>query len=207
MSRPALPGPHLLVIQRRGGASRGGVAIMLWALAGCVTVLAPPRLEHDAEMIYLLDHGRHRSLVLPDEQGGAVRWAYGDWTWFAEGDTGFPQAVRALLWPTEAALGRQSLEAWHSPAALKRQVPESFVQVLVLEAPAPAVRRLAERLDALYRAGHEQAIYNPDFGLTFVPHPERYWIFNNSNSVTAGWLESLGVEVRGSVWFSVWRVP
>ena len=189
----------------KAGAGGWGLLLSCW-LAGCATVLEPPHLDGDAEPVHLLDHGRHTSLVLPDGKGGAVRYAYGDWTWFAEGDTGFLQAIRALLWPTDAALGRQPLDAWGSSAELERQIPESFAELLTFDVSATDVRRLARRLDSLHEAGRDQALHNPDFGLSFVPHPERYWFFNSSNTMMGRWLEALGVEVRGSAWFSIWRI-
>ena len=40
----------------------------------------------------------------------------------------------------------------------------------------------------------------------FVPYPEPYWIFHNSNQVVAGWLEELQCRVQGPALFAVWRL-
>jgi len=153
-----------------------------------------------------MDHGRHPSLVLPDGTGGAVRYAYGDWRWFANAETGFLQGAAALLWPTRGTLGRQQLSAWGSVAALRREITEGFVGLYPLEVSASATSELVSRLDCIYFAGQAQALESPLFSLTFVPHPERYWFGNNSNVVTARWLEELDVEVRGSALFSRWAL-
>lgn len=176
------------------------------ALSGCTSTLEAPSVDGEVREIYLMDHGRHPSLILPDGRGGAVRYAYGDWRWFAESETGFMAGAAALLWPTRGALGRQRLQAWQSAAALRRQIQEGFVTLYPLQVPAAAVAKLASRLDRLHSARRKQALYNPRFSLTFVPHPQDYWFPSNSNVVTARWLEELGVEVHGTALFSRWKL-
>lgn len=152
-----------------------------------------------------MDHGCHASLVLPNGAGG-VRYAYGDWTWFAEGRTGFLQGVAALMWPTRAALGRQELVGWDTPEALRSQITEGFLSLYILEVPRDAALDLADRLDRIYVAGQDQAVTNPTLSLTFVPHPDSYWALHNSNVVMAEWLKALGVRVRGTALLSRWEV-
>lgn len=187
-------------------AARWLIAALVPCLAACTSTLQTPADPRPHETVYLIDHGRHPSLVLPTRQGRTVRYAYGDWAWFARGDTGILAGVTALLWPTRGALGRQALERGDSPRALRRQIPEGLVHVYRLQLPAPAVFRLADRLERLHAAGRAQALHNPRFGLTFVPHPEAYWFPNNSNVVTARWLKEMGVKVSGLPLLSRWRL-
>lgn len=63
-----------------------GLGCRVVSLAGCVAHVQPPRVERGAQKVFLVDHGRHPSLVLPHGEGRAVRYAYGDWKWFAEAD-------------------------------------------------------------------------------------------------------------------------
>src|ERR687898_1077107 len=61
-------------------------------VAACAAtfVVAPPPLVPAATRapVAVLDHGQHSSLVIGRPDGRMVRYAYGDWRWYAEGKTG-----------------------------------------------------------------------------------------------------------------------
>ena len=78
-------------------------------LAGCATVVVAPAAPEDPVPAFLLDHGGHASLVLPAEKGRLVRYAYGDFSWYALGRTGPGTGLAALAGGTPAALGRGEL--------------------------------------------------------------------------------------------------
>jgi len=62
-------------------------------LGGCTTTtIVPPPSPQAPATVLLLDHGLHASLVLPDETGRAVRYSYGDWDYYALGETGWRNA-------------------------------------------------------------------------------------------------------------------
>jgi hypothetical protein len=42
-------------------------AALLLVLNGCITVVVPPRVQQGGGPVFLLDHGRHSSLVLPTQ--------------------------------------------------------------------------------------------------------------------------------------------
>jgi hypothetical protein len=94
------------------GASRSALMLVVttsfW-LSGCTTTVHPPARVADPAQIGVLDHGRHASLILESSGGDMVRYAYGDWNWFALRQTGPLEASAAVLWPTRAALGRMRL--------------------------------------------------------------------------------------------------
>ena len=77
---------------------------------------------------------------------------------------------------------------------------------LYLTVDAHAVRGLTGRLDRIYATNFAERIDNQAYDLVFVPYPEPYWIFHNSNQVVASWLEELQCRVAGPALFAVWRL-
>lgn len=175
-------------------------------LAGCTTTIVPPATVAEPAKAAVLDHGRHSSLLLEVPDGTVVRYAYGEWEWYAEGRTGPGRAFGALFLPSEAALGRKRMPGPLSPAAAREQVGEGFEEILVFEVDGKLAASLARRLDALFEAGRGRLIRNPAFDLDFVPIPTAYWLGRNSNQVTAEWLEELGCRVEGASILSQWRI-
>jgi hypothetical protein len=185
----------------------GGVLLVL-QLAGCVGRVLPPEPQALANPvdIYLLDHGRHASLILPHEQGGVVRYSYGEWRWYVEGRRHLPIGAAAMLWPTDAGLGRGVYPEIEAPEQFQRLAPEGLVEVYTLQADTARVRALQRRLDAYFERAESEPVQSEEHGLDFVPYPRAYSAFHQSNLVVARWLRDLGMEVRGSPWFSNWRV-
>lgn len=120
-------------------------ALLAFSLAGCTAHVIPPSGLTAPVSVYVLDHGRHSSLVLPGESGWR-RYAYGDWQWYAENRTGLMQGAAALFWPTQAGLGRQLLA---QPPDLAPSLTVGFVSLHKIPADAEKVAALVERLDAL----------------------------------------------------------
>ncbi len=139
------------------------------ALGACVTTVEPPLTAGDAVDVYLLDHGRTPSLVLPTGTGELTRYAYGDWRWYALGERGVPEGAAALLWPTPAALGRQALGGPREASTVRRQV---FVEIEELHAIRVGRRQaaaLAARLDALFARALATLVQNEETGLRALP--------------------------------------
>lgn len=181
------------------------VCVSLVVSACAATIVPPPAVEDPAKAA-IVDHGRHSSLLLERHDGSVVRYAYGEWDWYALGKTGPARAFAALFLPSEAALGRKRLSGPLSLASARRQVLEGFEEILVFEVEAGRADRLARRLDALFEAGMDRMLHHPGFDLEFVPIPASYWLGRNSNRVTAEWLEELGCRVDGASVLSVWRM-
>lgn len=175
-------------------------------LTGCVTVVRPPAAPADPVEVYLLDHGRTPSLVLPDGDGGSTRWAYGDWRWYALGEHGLPEAVAALFRPTQAGLGRQELGATAEGPAVREALSVPVEELYPIRVERGQAAALAERLDRLFRLRSATLATNEDSGLDFVHHPVPYTLLHNSNRVVAGWLRELGCEVRGRAILSRWKL-
>lgn len=179
------------------------VALSLCLSACTTTVFAPARIE-DPAGVGVLDHGRHSSLILEASDGGMLRYAYGDWGWYALDETGIVEGSAAVLWPTPAGLGRMRLPGPFSPAAVSRRVRVPIEHAVYITVEAREVRRLVQRLDRIVDENNETLTYNKSYDLMFVRHPESYWILNNSNLMVRHWLEELGCSVKGPGIFAIW---
>src|SRR3546814_2814263 len=114
------PAPRL---PARGGV-RCSIALFAVLLGGCATEIVPPPAPETPVRVGVLDHGRHARLVVELLADRVVRYAYGDWDWYALGRSGPAQAVAALFWPTRGALGRRRLPGPAEPESIGAQVPE-----------------------------------------------------------------------------------
>ncbi len=178
----------------------------LVVVPACTTIVVPPRAPVEPRPVFLLDHGRHSTLVLPRPEGRTVRYSYGDWRYYVLGDTGVFQASRAVFWPSAAGFGRRELSAPPTLGAVRQAVLVPIEHAYELHVEARDVERLRRELEALFRANLDTRLYNPGNDLEFVRHPRRYWFAHNSNHVVAGWLRELGCEVRGPAILASWRV-
>ena len=176
------------------------------AVGACVTTVEPPLIAGDAVEVYLLDHGRTPSLVLPTGTGELTRYAYGDWQWYALGEHGIAEGAAALLWPTPAALGRQALGGPREASTVQRQVFVEIEELHAIRVGRQQAAALAARLDALFARAIETLVQNDETGLAFVRHPEPYHFFHNSNPVVASWLRELDCRVRDWPLPARWRV-
>lgn len=190
-------------------APAGTMRIAVWflplLLGGCATAVIAPVDPARPVSVYLLDHGRHTSLVLPSATGGLVRYAYGDWTWYAQSQPGFVAGLRALFCPSRAALGRWELAGGRSVSELRASLGVGVEHIHVIEVDRRAVARLRAALDEIYRSARER-LSNPQMQLDFVEHPDPYTAFHNSNRVVASWLEALDCEIEGSALFARWHL-
>jgi hypothetical protein len=179
------------------------LAIML--LTGCgTTIVIPPDALESPVPVFLLDHGRHTSLVLSAPDGSMSRYAYGDWRFYAERETGLRHAIAAILWPTESALGRRHLPGPPTEAAVLDQVRVHVQEIHSFAAEGTRVASLRGRLDALFETGEVRE--TPEVNLSFVAYPHPYSLRHNSNAVIADWLTELGAQVgRRPIWAG-WRV-
>jgi hypothetical protein len=181
------------------------IACVFHALSGCGTTVIPPRSPHEPVTVFLLDHGRTPSLVLPiDDQ--MVRYAYGDWQWYALGKTGAIQGLAALLLPTRGTLGRKVLDGPADIRAIDQQVLVGIDRAYAISVPRADVRSLHAKLDEVFDANLETRVMNERADLEFVHHPRQYCYLHNSNHAVAGWLRDLGCRTRGLSLESAWKV-
>lgn len=174
-------------------------------LVGCANHVVPPAEVEEPTRVFLLDHGRHTSLVVSTPEGGLVRYAYGDWRFYAERKTGLRHATAALLWRTPGALGRRELRGPPTAEAVRARIPLVIVNLYALDVEQASVAALRDELDAMFSTA-EQTVDTPETDLIFVPHPRAYTLRHNSNTAIAGWLTQLGCEVRGPAIIARWRI-
>lgn len=198
------PDPRLMTA-RQAAQLALVLTLPLW-LASCTNKIFPPRDVTDPAQVGVLDHGRHASLVVEVADGSILRYAYGDWDWYALQQTGPFEASAALLWQSQAALGRKQLPGPFSPATVAQEVRPPFEDAVYLVVSARDVQRLVDRLDRIFRENSSMQVYNAAYDLVFVPHPDGYSLFHNSNAMVADWLEQIGCRVEGPALFSRWEL-
>ena len=179
--------------------------LLLTGCAGNVTPLDETALD-DPRPAFLVDHGRHTTLVLTREDDSLVRYLYGEWRWYALEETGFIRGWSTLLWPTQGALGRRELTGPPAPQRIRQQIPVVIQTIHELPVEAEQIDALDRRLEARFDDAIETRHYNPVYDLEFVHDPRDYTLFYNSNHVVADWLRELGLEVQGDPIWGVWRV-
>lgn len=153
--------------------------------------------------VFVLDHGRHSSLMLPSEEG-LVRYSWGDFDYYALGHTGVLSGLRALLLKTPAALGRQPLPTAHNLDAALMQLKVPVQNSIKIHVEAGAVEMLASRLERQFTDASE-TVHNPDYGVDFILSPHPYTFDNNSNRHVGAWLVELGCKINGHPWLSDWQ--
>lgn len=174
-------------------------------LASCTNHVVPPVEVQDPAKVFVLDHGRHTSLVVSTPEGKLVRFAYGDWRFYAERETGLGHAIAALWWQTPGALGRRELRGPPTAEAVRARIPLVIVNLYGIEVERARVEALRVELDAIFFAA-DLVLDTPETDLIFVPHPRAYTLRHNSNTAIAGWLAQLGCEVRGPAIIARWRI-
>ncbi len=182
--------------------------ILAALLTGCVGTVTRPDVEdiEQPRLVYLLDHGRHSTLVLTRADDSMVRYLYGEWRWYALQETGFFRVLPTLFFPTQAALGRKELTGAPDESGIRRQVPVVIRDIHELPAEADRIDQLDQRLKQRFEDASDTRHHNPNYDLEFVHDPVDYTVFYNSNHVVADWLRELGVKVRGNPIWGWWRV-
>lgn len=185
---------------------RVAIAALATALTtACTNTVVPPAEPARPVAAFLLDHGRHASLVL--ERGdGMTRYAWGDWDYYALNRTGPFRASGTLFGTNQAGLGRKRLPGPAEQARVRRQVAVPIEAMWRIDVPGDRAHRLQERLDRRFLDERETLIANPLYDLEFVHDPKPYNVTSNSNHRVGDWLRELGSEVRMAGPFSSWRV-
>lgn len=156
--------------------------------------------------MFVLDHGRHTSLVLATDTGDMVRYAYGDWRYYAERDTRLRSGLAALFCRTPSTLARRELAGPPEETVLLGRLRVGVQTLHLLEVPGEDADRLRAELDALHAQGVDRHLHVGAYDLVFAPHPEPYTWRNNSATKIGEWLEAMGVVVRGPALVSRWEV-
>lgn len=177
-------------------------------LTGCVGTVTRPDIQEieQPRPVYLLDHGRHSTLVLTREDDSMVRYIYGEWRWYALQEAGVFRVLPTLFFPTQAALGRKELDGPPAESTIRRQIPVVIQAVHELPAEAERIDQLDRRLEQRFDDAIDTLHYNRDFDLEFVHDRKPYTVFDNSNHIVADWLRELGIEATGNPMWGTWRI-
>jgi hypothetical protein len=182
------------------------LVFMITTLYGCSTTVKCTNPSEKAE-VALLDHGHHTSLLFhrPDEE--SLRFSYGDWDYYAMSENTLLNGLKALLWPTKAAIGRKNFRLSNfDKSQIKLKVPVPIEDIIFIGVEKPKLNRLIKKLNRVHKKNLEASHYNPLFDLIFTEHPKSYSLVNNSNQMVAEWLEELGCRTDIWVLFSSWEL-
>jgi len=179
---------------------------VLALVGGCKTTVVAPPAPRQPAVVYIIDHGRTSSLLLPDVQGGHVRYAYGDWTYYALARRGFLQGATAILLPTRATLGRMAYPAMRDRRDVRHYFGAKAQDLHPVAVEQARANRLKSRLDNQFVRYRLTLVRNEPYDMEFVWHPTPYTGANSSNRMVARWLRELGCEVEGAALFANWTV-
>ncbi|UCD76818.1 MAG: DUF2459 domain-containing protein [Phycisphaerales bacterium] len=194
---------------RRVTAARTGLLLLLMIVAlcstGCSTTIIPPADPSQPASVFIIDYGRHTSLMLPqtDDQS-LIEYAYGEWDWFALDRSRWYHLFPTLLWPTRGTLGRWEWDMEPDVETLRHRI--WCQNVLEVTVDSASIADLLVRLDERYRRHPDTLHYQPLYQLNFVHDDQRYWAFHNCNHVLAQWLRDLDCKVHGFAMFADFRV-
>lgn len=168
--------------------------------------IAPPVAVVDPKTVFIADYGYHSSLLLPRPEGGLVEYAFGEWAWFAEGQTQGHRAVGLAFVASDGTLGRREYPAPATTEQLRRWLPVEALHPVTVERERAAALR--DRLDAEFETGRAvREHHNHAHRLWFVPAARNYHgTFYNCNTAVAEWLEELGCRVTGARAFSAFEL-
>ena len=100
---------------------------------------------------------------------------------------------------TQGALSRKSIMVQSGDSIQdKFKACESVVSI---NAPAEKVKSLKNKLESKYDSSLASKVYNSEEDAYFVKYEKQYSVFHNCNHELVEWLEYLGSDVSGLVFY------
>jgi len=166
----------------------------------CSTTFVLPENDSPSTNVYLLKYSTwgHHSLAFYVD-GELIEYTYGDWELFALNKRDGWTAWKNMTFLTQGALGRKIVN-W-SPG---NPICENFNgcdEAVEFQAPEQKVSDLFTKLQRGYAENSDSEIFNQEEGMYFVKYDKSYWGFHNCNHEIADWLEQLGGEVSGKIFY------
>lgn len=202
--------------------------------AACTNIITPPANIENPTNVYVLDYGRHSSLLVPNRSASDdtlnhefTEYAYGEWKWFAKQNDSVWRIPATLFWPTTGTLGRniwqvrnpddtfalntsQSTTEKNHNARMATAVANQFQteKVIHITVDRTAVTNLLDELNDRFKAANvQQPVYNQAYRLHFLPEPNvKYTLFHNCNNEVVDWLRELDCTVNGTGIFSTFKL-
>lgn len=169
-------------------------------MSACSTTLKLPAKTQNMEPVYLLKYSTwgHHSLAFYDGTT-FTEFTYGDWELFALNKRDAWTAWVNMTFLTQGALGRKVITL--KP---RSRICDKFVgceDVARFYAPKEKVHMLFDMLQKKYNENISTEIYNSIEDVYFVKDVKPYWGLHNCNHQLVEWLELLGAEVTGRVFY------
>lgn len=176
------------------------VAAAVGLTSSCATTFSLPADDPPMEEVYLLEYatwGHHSVAMVRD--GKLYEFTYGDWELFALDKRDGWTAWKNMTFPTQGALGRKVVP-W-SPGEDPCPLFNECLRVVSFSAPTAKVDALFTTLQADYEASMSTEVLNEREQAYFVEYDKSYWFAYNCNHAVADWLESLGGDVSGRIFY------
>lgn len=169
-------------------------------LPSCSTVMRLPPDGKNMVPVYLIKYSTwgHHSLGFY-EDGIFTEYTYGDWRLFALNQRDPWTAWKNMTFFTQGALGKKEVKISSGEV-----ICDYFVgceAAVIFQAPQDKVEELKSFLKDHYHKGIETEVLNEKEGVFFVKYDKPYWVFHNCNHELVDWLESLGAETSGRVFY------
>ncbi len=169
-------------------------------ISSCSTSFILPDSAPPSTEVYLLKYSTwgHHSLAFYVD-GELIEYTYGDWDLFALNKRDGWTAWKNMTFLTQGTLGRKVV-TWSPGNPICENFNGCDVAV-VFQAPEGKVSELFLRLQQIYTENSDSEIFNQEEGVYFVKYDKSYWGFHNCNHEIAEWLELLGGDVSGKVFY------
>lgn len=176
------------------------LGIVYFMVTGCSTKLKLPATEPDMTKVYLIKYSTwgHHSLAFYNN-GSMTEFTYGDWELFALNKRDPWTAIKNMTVLTQGCMGRKST-AWNPGDTICDKFKDCEMAVSFF-APADKILKLHNKLQNSYDANSETEYYNQQERVYFVKYDVPYWVFHNCNHELADWLELIGADVSGRVFY------
>ena len=169
-------------------------------ISSCSTTLKSPDATVNMERVYLLKYSTwgHHSLAFYRD-GKFIEYTYGDWELFALNKRDGWTAWKNMTFNSQGALGRKLVEMKLGDHICKKFVGCEIV--VPFHAPTDKVNALHISLQKNYNDNIATEVYNAKEEVYFVKHDTPYWGFHNCNHQLVEWLEFLGADIKGRVFY------
>lgn len=174
-------------------------------LGGCAVTVTPPANPVNPRPAFILDHGRHSTLVVVDSSGRPVRYAFGT-PERENDDIGFFRGLAALLGSESGTLGRRVLPGPPTVENLHKVLGVETEKLYCIAVSDERAYRLQRVLNLVFEKNLASASYDPGWNLEFVRNPEDYWFGDDANEAVKNWLAELDCEVSGVSTFGNWKI-
>jgi hypothetical protein len=176
------------------------LGMVYFMLTGFSTKLKLPATEPDMTKVYLIKYFTwgHHSLAFYND-GSLTEFTFGDWELFALNKRDPWTAFKNMTFLTPGCMGRKST-AWNPGDTIYDKFKDCEMAVSFF-APADKVLKLHNKLQNSYDANSETEYYNQQERVYFVKYDVPYWLFHNCNHELADWLELIGADVSGRVFY------